>query len=273
MARKLSGGLVGEPSVGAINVAPTAVVTAAEDQDITLSPVGTGSLIVTNNFQLNAQNDLRFADSDSSNYVGFQAPATVAADVVWTLPNADGSNRQTLTTNGSGTLSWQTPTITVTDNTSDSATHYITLTTATTNTTITDVRRSSTKLTFQPSTGRMTLGGNVASTSQTSGTLVVTGGIGLNGRLTANNIVANGGTSTLRQINPEATNTYDLGTTALRWRNIYTQDLHLSNGIGDYTVVEGEENLYIVNNKNNKSYKFALIEVDAAEVPPKSKVD
>jgi hypothetical protein len=119
----------------------------------------------------------------------------------------------------------------------------------------------------------MTLGGNVASTSQTSGTLVVTGGIGLNGRLTANNIVANGGTSTLRQINPEATNTYDLGTTALRWRNIYTQDLHLSNGIGDYTVVEGEENLYIVNNKNNKSYKFALIEVDAAEVPPKSKVD
>jgi hypothetical protein len=71
-------------------------------------------------------------------------------------------------------------------------------------------------------------------------------------------------------INPSATNTYDLGTTSLRWRNIYTQDLHLSNGIGDYTVIEGEEDLYITNNKNGKSFKFALIEVDASEVPPKS---
>jgi hypothetical protein len=70
--------------------------------------------------------------------------------------------------------------------------------------------------------------------------------------------------------NPGATNTYDLGTSSLRWRNIYTQDLHLSNGIGDYTIVEGEENLYLVNNKTNKSFKFALIAVDASEVPPKS---
>ena len=74
-------------------------------------------------------------------------------------------------------------------------------------------------------------------------------------------------------VNPGANNTYDLGTTSLRWRNIYTQDLHLSNGIGDYTVVEGEENLYLVNNKTNKSFKFALIEVDASEVPAKSETN
>ncbi|MHC5839987.1 hypothetical protein ACYTYC_09265, partial [Streptococcus pyogenes] len=71
---------------------------------------------------------------------------------------------------------------------------------------------------------------------------------------------------------PGTTNTHDLGSTTARWRNIYTQDLHLSNGIGDYTVIEGEENLYLVNNKSGKSFKFALIEVDASEVPPKSKV-
>lgn len=69
---------------------------------------------------------------------------------------------------------------------------------------------------------------------------------------------------------PMATNTYDLGASSNRWRNIFTQDLHLSNGIGDYTVIEGEENLYIVNNKSKKSFKFALIEVDPKEVPPKS---
>lgn len=71
-------------------------------------------------------------------------------------------------------------------------------------------------------------------------------------------------------VNPSATNTHDLGTAALRWRNIYTQDLHLSNGIGDYTIIEGEEDLFLVNNKSGRSFKFALIEVDSTEVPPKS---
>ena len=73
-------------------------------------------------------------------------------------------------------------------------------------------------------------------------------------------------------INPSATNTYDLGTASLRWRNIYTQDLHLSNGIGDYTIIEGEENLYLVNHKTNKSFKFALIEVTSSEVPKASDI-
>jgi len=71
-------------------------------------------------------------------------------------------------------------------------------------------------------------------------------------------------------LNPAATNTYDLGTAALRWRNIYTQDLNLSNGIGDYTIIEGTEELYLVNNNNGKHFRFALIEVDPSEVPPKS---
>ena len=60
----------------------------------------------SSNVTLNAQSDLRFADSDSSNWVAFQAPATVASNVTWTLPSADGTSGQALTTNGSGTLSW-----------------------------------------------------------------------------------------------------------------------------------------------------------------------
>jgi len=55
---------------------------------------------------LNAQGDVRFADSDSSNWVAFQGPATIASNVTWTLPNADGTTGQVLSTNGSGTLSW-----------------------------------------------------------------------------------------------------------------------------------------------------------------------
>jgi hypothetical protein len=45
--------------------------------------------------------------------------------------------------------------------------------------------------------------------------------------------------------------------------------LELSNGIGDYTIVEGEDDLFIYNNKKGKVYKFALIEVNASEAPPK----
>jgi hypothetical protein len=58
---------------------------------------------------LNAQGDVRFADSDSSNYVAFQGASTIASNVTWTLPSTDGTNGQVLQTNGTGTLSWTTP--------------------------------------------------------------------------------------------------------------------------------------------------------------------
>jgi len=64
--------------------------------------------VYTGNVTINAQGDLRFADSDSSNWVAFQAPATVASNVTWTLPSADGTSGQLLSTDGSGTLSWAT---------------------------------------------------------------------------------------------------------------------------------------------------------------------
>ena len=61
---------------------------------------------LTGDITLNAQTDLRFADADSSHYVGFQAPATIANSLTWTLPATDGASGQLLSTNGSGTLSW-----------------------------------------------------------------------------------------------------------------------------------------------------------------------
>jgi hypothetical protein len=63
---------------------------------------------MTGNLVMNAQSDVRFADSDSDHYVGFQSPATVSSDILWTLPSVDGGSGQFLTTNGSATLSWAT---------------------------------------------------------------------------------------------------------------------------------------------------------------------
>ena len=70
-------------------------------------------------------------------------------------------------------------------------------------------------------------------------------------------------------VQPGANGTQDLGTSSLRWATIYTSDLSLSNGIGDYTIVEGEEKLYLYNNKNNKVYSFVLQEEDPLTATPK----
>jgi len=70
-------------------------------------------------------------------------------------------------------------------------------------------------------------------------------------------------------VQPGANGTQDLGTSSLRWGTIYTSDLSLSNGIGDYTIVEGEEKLYLYNNKNNKVYSFVLQEEDPLTATPK----
>lgn len=60
--------------------------------------------------ELTIGTELRFLESaaNGSNYVGFKAPTSLAADKIWTLPSADGTNGQVLTTNGSGVLSWST---------------------------------------------------------------------------------------------------------------------------------------------------------------------
>ena len=89
----------------------------AEDQDKLYIKEGSSLVVLTTpsasptftgDVTINAQGDLRLADSNSSNYVGFQSPATVSSNVVWTLPDADGSANQYLKTDGSGALSWGT---------------------------------------------------------------------------------------------------------------------------------------------------------------------
>ena len=183
MARKITGGLVGSSTLlGAVQITSDNALATAADQNITLSPGGTGQVISTANIQLNAQTDLRWADSDSSNWVAFQAPATISSNITWTLPAADGSNGQVLTTNASGTLSWSSKSIAVSDQTSSATIHYPVIST-TTSGDLSSANVSTTKMTFQPSTGKLNLLGAQVSNSNTSGTLTVTGGVGVTGAM------------------------------------------------------------------------------------------
>lgn len=70
---------------------------------------------------------------------------------------------------------------------------------------------------------------------------------------------------------PGSNNTYDLGSSGVRWRNIYTNDMNLSNEggandvdgtWGSWTIQEGEDDLFLLNRRNGKKYKFTLQEVN-----------
>ena len=104
----------GIPSASAINAkAPLASPTFTGTVTFPDSSVHTdyaklASPTFTTDVELSAQAPLKFMDGDSSHYVAFRAPATVAANVVWTLPATDGAAGQVLATSGSGQLQWAT---------------------------------------------------------------------------------------------------------------------------------------------------------------------
>jgi len=74
---------------------------------------------------------------------------------------------------------------------------------------------------------------------------------------------------------PSANNSKNLGSSSLRWANLYVNDLQLSNEAkkdeggndvdgtwGDWTLQEGEENIFMINNRSGKKYRMALQEVN-----------
>ena len=89
---------------------------------------------------------------------------------------------------------------------------------------------------------------------------------------TLTQITLTGQTTVSGNIIPSSNTTWDLGSTTARWNNIYTGDLHLSNEgksdgnmvdgtKGNWTVQEGEQSLFLINNKTGKKYRFAIEEI------------
>ena len=71
-------------------------------------------------------------------------------------------------------------------------------------------------------------------------------------------------------VEPATDDTYNFGSLTKRWANIYTADLNLSNEgkandvdgtWGQYTIQEGQDDLFLINKRNGKKYMFVLKEV------------
>ena len=87
------------------------------------------------------------------------------------------------------------------------------------------------------------------------------------------NMTFDGSTLTVTgDIVPGANDSHDLGASGNVWQHVYTGDLHLSNEAkaegnavdgtkGNWTIQEGAEHLFILNNKSGKKYRFELKEV------------
>lgn len=201
------------------------------------------------NFNATGVSTASFLQADTVNASGivtaFSFSGTVpSSSLSGALPEVDGS---ALTNVNSATVA-----LTATNTTN--ATHYVAFVdTATGNENV----RTDTGLTYNPSSNTLsaTFSGSLTGTATgLSGTPNITVG-----NITSNNIL------------PAAHNTYDLGSNSVRFANIYSADLQLSNRDatpnsvdgtwGDWTLQEGEDDIFMINNRSGKKYKINLTEI------------
>ena len=113
--------------------------------------------------------------------------------------------------------------------------------------------------------------GNLGVTITAAGDISTDGELRVEGITMLNNdvILGNSFTDTIAfngyvtsSIIPTHNVTWNLGSPILRWANIYTGDLHLQNDRGDWTIVEEEDFLCVVNNKSGKKFKMMLEPID-----------
>lgn len=207
MPRKITSGVVGGQVLGSLSTSTNTFTSRESNTNIVLAPDGTGVTEFTKDLYTSSNAGIRLGDGDT-NYALLKAPAALAGNYTLTFPADDGAASNVLQTDGSGTLSWTAPSLTVTNRTAaDNGTYYITMSDGTTGTEDTLSVADGSRLNFVPNPGRLTTAelrasASTASSSTTSGALVVTGGAGFGGQVTAVSIVETSSIALKENINP-----------------------------------------------------------------------
>ena len=133
-----------------------------------------------------------------------------------------------------------------------------------------------TALNYNPSTNTLTAGTFSGSLSGTASNAALLDSLDSSQFVRADADDTMAATLTCRAITPQSDSTYDLGTNSVRWANVYaddvrTGDLHLSNehrggntidgSWGHYQIQEGEDDLFIMNKRSGKKFRFVLEQV------------
>jgi len=154
--RRISTGIVGRELLGRFTAFDNSLRSIENNQDIVLNPNGSGIIRSDAHIQVNDENSVRFADSGSSNYVEIKAPASLGSNVNLTLPSNTGSDGNALLVDASGNLSFGDISVDISNQSADTTTYYPLITT-TTSGGLTSASVSSSKLSFQPSSGTLTV--------------------------------------------------------------------------------------------------------------------
>lgn len=209
--RKIGIGTAGDPLLGRNLIIDNTVTTLLPDEDLLLDPNGAGEVLIGTNLHMNNRALVKFADTDNSNYVALRGPDSTSSNLTFSLPNTYGNSGQLLRTDGSGNLTWSTPTISVTNDVSTSNNNQYIAFVDTSSGSVGGIKVSNNNLAYQPNTGNLFVGivtggegnGNsltlrstnagtkgqvyidetTQSTGTTSGALRVGGGVGVGGNL------------------------------------------------------------------------------------------
>lgn len=238
---------IGKVTIGSTDVEVGAAATTTISG---LSAITSADINATTSVDLQDQADLRFyeASGNGTNYVGFQAPSAVASDVLWTLPAADGSNGQVLSTNGSGTLSWAAvstnsiaqgdSSITVTDSGANGNIAF-----ATDGSTRWNINSAGDLVPGTDSTYDIGASGNEVSNIYVDtlnvGAITASGTLTLNGNVDLGDASTDSVTFTGRvdsDVLPITDNTYDLGSSGNKWAEVHATTLYGS--VNEVTVVK-----------------------------------
>jgi len=207
MPRKITTGRVGKQVLGNLSTSDNTVSSVETNTNIILEPNGTGIVDSKADVQLSGQSGIRFADGDSSNYVLLKGPSALTSNRTLVLPSDVPSAGEVVKSDASGNLFFEAASLPVVDRTAaDNNTYYITMSTATSGTQ-SSISTAGTRLQFVPNPGRLSTNelrvtSTTASSSTSSGALVVSGGLGVGGQLTAVDIVETSSIALKENIEP-----------------------------------------------------------------------
>ena len=235
-----TGGFVGDVTGNVTGAASQ--ITVTDESTVANCNVIYASGGPTGNLQPKSGTNLTF---DSSNGTLFATKFSGDASLLTSVPANQLTGTIAVGVDGSNLTNLNAATVDLTATNTTSAGHFITFVdTATGSETI----RTDTDFTYNPGTNTITVGAINGNATGLTG----------NPNITVGNIL------------PAADDTHDIGSSTLRWKNIHSMDLQLNNEgskndvdgtWGNWTIQEGETDLFLLNNRSGKKYKFNLTEV------------